>query len=794
MLSFFRKYEWYFFLIITIVTVISFSFFGTYNTLSPGSWREQVAFKAIDGEEITRFDVDDMATFLSTDSEDKALYGVWGFNFLNDGVIRKDFLQTGLAEELVAFYGKEIQDDLQKRLIKEKQFKPYVHPQARFLSTENAWNYFSPEMSGHFEQLRISQDATSPEAFKARINLFLAEKQFPAPMLRQALRYQERQYDWISPDQELERGDLSLFGYHTIEDWFGPYFTRLVSEFIINAAILAEQKGYSVPQSEVMLDLARNAELSYQQNRQNPNIGVANAQQYYNEQLRRLNMDQTRAIKVWRQVLLFRRYFQDAGNSALTDTLVYQKLNDFAKQQVALEVYRLPKTLQIGNYAALQNFEIYLNAISNRSKEDPLAIPATFLKPTEVAKNYPELVQKRYLLEISQVNKKNLQPKVSLKEMWNWEVEDQNWIQLKKKFPDLASKKDQTREERFAILDSLDKVTRSKIDSTAKMAIVDSHPEWLQKALEDSKPQIMVVGLSSQGGDAIFQEIGPGEKREELIRLLDEAKPDAVKEYTSDKQTYFKIRVLKRDPAPSILTYAEANANGLLEKIKNRLLEKHYIAIREQAPSQYQKEDKSWKSFDAARDQVADAYFDKVLKALEKQQKALSKEGNKDYTATLRFYSFLQKAKTQLEKDPVKASSLVREKEVSSNQEQLPEKAPLADQWLLDKTERKLERTARGDIISPADAFAVKEQAWSAIVTPPNGDLLFFQVKAKGSSSEKEIAVAEQTRAAHSILSADAQRVLMKHVLKELSDKNAISLNFLNPESQSTENLAPEQE
>jgi hypothetical protein len=54
---------------------------------------------------MTRSDVDEMALFLATDSEDKMLYGgVWGLNFLNDGVVRKDFLETGLAQELALAY------------------------------------------------------------------------------------------------------------------------------------------------------------------------------------------------------------------------------------------------------------------------------------------------------------------------------------------------------------------------------------------------------------------------------------------------------------------------------------------------------------------------------------------------------------------------------------------------------------------------------------------------------------------------------------------------------------------
>src|ERR1700733_10225613 len=91
MLDFFRRYQRYFFLVITVVIIISFSFFGTYSTLGSNTWREQIAFKAINGCEVTRSDVDEMALFLATDNEDKLLYGgAWGPNFLNDGVIRKD--------------------------------------------------------------------------------------------------------------------------------------------------------------------------------------------------------------------------------------------------------------------------------------------------------------------------------------------------------------------------------------------------------------------------------------------------------------------------------------------------------------------------------------------------------------------------------------------------------------------------------------------------------------------------------------------------------------------------------
>ena len=79
----FRKYQRYFFLLVTVVIIISFSFFGTYSTISNVSPREQTAFVAIDGTEISRAELDQLVMFISTDAEDKLVFGgMWGPNFL----------------------------------------------------------------------------------------------------------------------------------------------------------------------------------------------------------------------------------------------------------------------------------------------------------------------------------------------------------------------------------------------------------------------------------------------------------------------------------------------------------------------------------------------------------------------------------------------------------------------------------------------------------------------------------------------------------------------------------------
>lgn len=794
MLDFFRRYQRYFFLVITVVIIISFSFFGTYSTLGSNAWREQIAFKAINGREVTRSDVDEMALFLATDNEDKMFYGgVWGPNFLNDGVIRKDFLETGLGQELALAYREDLQDDINKRLVKEKKYTPYAHPQAPFLSVENVWSYFAPQMNAHFTALQAAENGLDSEAFNHRVKLYLGEKQVPSSTLRYILHYQEKQYSWLKPDERLNQADLSLFGYHTLEDWFGPHFTRLVSEFIINAAILAENQGYDVSKAEVLSDLVRNTQVSYQQNQNNPNLGVKSPEEYLSEQLRRLNMDQARAIKIWRQVLLFRRYFHDAGANALVDTLASQKFHQFAQENVTVDLYRLPSHLRLATYDDLQNLEAYLYAVTKQNKSDPLALPQQFLAVSEVMKKYPELVQKRYVLEVAQVNLKALQARIGLRELWNWEVEDQNWVNLTKQFPILGAKLGKTREERFEALESLEPTVRSVVDNFAKQSIVKSHPEWIEQSLNNAKPEKMVVGLRIQGGKMPFSGLDKKEKRQELMRLLDEApigeqvaSNSPLYDFSADDQVYYRIAVLGRSEAQEILTFAEAAADGTIGEVRDRILEQYYVTIRGKDSSLYQNEKKEWKPFKEVRAHVADQYFQKVVQALEPIYKNVSKgqEGkllSKDQAASLRLYAYLNKVREQLEKDSSQAHQWITTP-LEEEQESiaLVERPALADQWKIEKATVTLNRQNPSETaMDVKEALALTKNAWSPLQAPINGDLAFYQVKDHGSVSLQSNAIAEQVRQVQTLLGAEAQRHLMRQVLAELQSKNAISLAYL---------------
>ncbi len=790
MLEFFRRTQRYIFFVITVVIIISFSFFGTYSTLGSNQWREQIAFKAINGDEITRSDVDEMALFLATDNHDKIIYGgAWGPNFLNDGVIQKDFLETGLAEDLSFAYQEDLQEDIEKRRSKEKKYKLYAHPQAPFLGVASIWNTFSPEMNVSFNAVQNSGNGFDADAFHHRINLYLGEKKIPASTLRYILHYQEKQYaDWLSADDQLNQKDLSLFGYHTFEDWFGPNFTRLISEFIINAAILAENQGYQVTKTEAQSDLIQNTQNSYQQNKNNPNLGVSSPEEYLTEQLRRMNMDPAKAIKIWQQILLFRRLFADVGSSSIIDALSTEKLKSFANENVSIDLYRLPPSLRLANYKDLQKFEAYLYAVTKQNKTDPLAVPQQFFSIEEINKKYPELIQKRYVLEVANVNAKSLQAKIGLRQLWDWEVEENHWTLLSKQFPILGSKKSETREERFETLENLDSKNRAAIDNYAKKQIIQENKEWIEQSLNQAKPEVMVIGLRTEGGKIPFAGMDDLKKREDFMRLLDDAmigsnvpNDSPLYNFTADKQHFYRIAVLDRSENQEILTFAEAKEDGTLDIVLDRILEKYYQKNRSSEPTLYQNEKKEWKPFKEVREKVADQFLKKIIASLEPIYSEVWKDqsgtfSNKETLASLRLYPYMNQIKELKNQG---SEFVVKKEEEKDNSLVLGSRSPLADQWKIEKTTIVVDRQNSEHGLNVSEGLALGENNWSAIKAPVNGDLGFYQVLSYGASDLKSDELIKQTETAQKQLGMEAKRNYMQEVLAKLKDKNAISLAYL---------------
>lgn len=784
MLAFFRRYQRIFFMFTTVIIVITFSFFGTGDSVAPTrSVVDEVVMTATDGRAVYRSEIDRMARFLATDSADKVnARGSWGFNFLNDGVVRQDILESGIGRQLIEQFREDIRGDFGSSHGRERAFVPYVHPQARFIGSEMVWATFNPELKGYYDQLQAATDPLTDDAIDARIGLFLAEKQFPAEAMRQILNYQQQQYDWVQEDPSLSRYDLNLFGYRSLSDWFGERFMHLASQFIVNAAAVAEQQGYMVTDAEVVADMLRSTQLSYQRNAQSPYLGVTNSRDYLKKQLQSMGMTENEATEIWRQVLLFRRLLDDTGQSVLVDGHMYRKLHSFARKGVEVDLYELPAELQLGRFEDLQQLEVYLDRVAERSgwdKDAPLALPGVSKSVAEVQQKDPELVEWRYLVRIAEADTEALQARVPIRDMWEWQT--QNWEALKNEFPTLKVVLGDVPP--LEVLDQVDASTRRRVDAHARSAIVAQHPEWIEETLEKVQAKRLRLGLRLQGGSLPIQ----GEvDRQALIKLLDaaplsgesaETLPELQK-FSADNRHFYRVEVLEKPSGPEILSFAEARRDGTLEAVTLVDLQQHYEKVRAGDVKAYRDTDGEWRPLREVRDDVARSRFAGIMRHVEeesaRQLSGLEGKENQspDRIVAYRLAEHMRRSLAALKADP-NADVLVSKLQGIEGEEKVSQ---LGDQWKLVKRTLTVRRDEKGPL-ETEQVLQMTAGAWSNVNDDTAGVLSFYRV---GEPLVAEDGLAEQMNSGQELLGHEARRGLAGRLIAELAHSPALTVDYFN--------------
>lgn len=774
MIKFIQRYQKIFYIIVTVMIVISFSFFGTSGVIDGPSLHDQIAFTALDGTKVSRGELEQISYFLQTDLQDKRIYQQANMspNFLNDGVIQKDFLETGIANLLIEDYADLLRADLNIRSLKERSFKPYVHPQVSFVSAEMVWDYVSPTMRKDLRALQATSNPLTPEALQTRINLYLAERHFPAPYLTELLWRQQSQHEWIQKDENLPYLDLSLFGYHTLDDWFGPKFSRLVAEFIYNAALMAEQKGYRVTKEEAWADLVKNSQISYAEMSRAKLVGGLSQSEYLDQQLRRMSMDKGMATKIWQKVLLFRRLFHDVANSSLVEPKTLALTNAWASEYVSGDLYQLPKALHLSDLLDLAEFEHYLASVS---KNQGLIPNTVSLKATEVLKSHPEFVEKRYLAVIKKADLKTLESRIPLRETWAWEAEGANFNRLKKEFADLGIVEGSTLEARVTALDSLPDPIRLKVDNFARHEIALGKKEWVENALSQSEGSLETLVVRLKGGNDPLVGL---KDRKKLIETLDQAPLNQETRLMGDNVVY-QIRLIDRSPEWEVVTYEEAKQSGALSESLVAELTPFYSSIRSQHDEKFKKESGDYKNLNEVKRQVVELWLQPKMKEI---QKSAGKTVIADLVPTLRFVSWANKVRDSQDK-----SAFLKEETVAEVEpDKLPPKASWGDQFKWERSEKKYTRGSEEGTSEKETLFTLKPQEWSSLLTPPNGDITFFYVKERKAERDPDLLV-RQTLSLRSGMGQEEARLLMATLLAEMKEKGAISFDYLNQETETME-------
>jgi hypothetical protein len=277
----------------------------------------------------------------------------------------------------------------------------------------------------------------------------------------------------------------------------------------------------------------------------------------------------------------------EVGNSVFVDSLAYNQFKSYAKPAHQICKYSLPRKLQFKNFREMIKFQHYLEIVA---AGDFVDLPKALHSAEEIMDSYPQLVYKEFEIEVASVTKEEAAAEVGLKETWKWEGE--NFADLKKEFPVLASCKSEKVEDRMDALDQLDEATRFKVDQFARMAIIEADPSRVQAALGAAQSEKQLVKVALGKNSSSFS-------GEHFLALLEIEDP-SLAYYTVDGDSFYSIKVLNKGKGWNLFSFEEAD----MDQVLDRFLQTAYSSMKIKEP------------FEEAKDQVAAKAYADLLKSI----------------------------------------------------------------------------------------------------------------------------------------------------------------------------------
>lgn len=544
MLSFFRKYQKFFFIFVTIMTISTFVFFGTYQVSTPNRDAEDsVLFKRLQGREIHRFYFEKLCRLIGSENVDPSQ-----ISLLNDGILKRDILDVGAADLIYAQFGKEIEGELTSKWQKEKQFRSYSHPEGRFLSARSIWSMLGSDLGDKLKQFQ-----TNTNSFQKRVDLYLAEREFPPALLTYILRIKEREYQFAS-DPRLQNTSLALFGYKTSEDWFGKRFIEASASLILNGASYAKAKGYVVTRDEVMADLmVRYEEFASQKGASNR---IPQADELIKNEMMAFGLSQDEFFEMLSDIHLYRRLLDDVGSTIIPDALCFRSFYSYAQEAVDINLYEIQGTYDLRTFEDFKRFECYLAHVATKRAASTL-LPEKFDAIADIEKRSPEFIRSRMVFDVASTIPQEQQNRVALRDIWAWEQDPINLKKIQAEFPGLVYDAKSPNE----VFNQLSKEEKEHLDQFALREIVKAHPEWNALTLQDKKAEEKTFLVARDGRGLLID--GITDKKELLARL---EKEPILNNYTQDGKHYFRIEIKSKSDAKEVLSYQDALKEGILDE------------------------------------------------------------------------------------------------------------------------------------------------------------------------------------------------------------------------------------
>lgn len=598
MLGIFKKYQKFIFAITAIFVCSSILLFGLFPK-NTSVVKDPVLFKTNSGRKIKQSLFNGLKSVLLTNNGEDLLYGqTLGMQFFSENVFARNLVETHLLSLIAHKKASELSETWKQQLEREKQFKTYTHPEAPYLNAENVWAKHAPNIKDKLDQLRHETDFE--KAFKIRMELFLEEAQFSPFALWQFLSEQQSEYHWIARDENLMPQSLSLFGYRSLQDWFGESLINSVCEFILQINSEAKEKGYTVSLQTAEEDLMKQNQLHFEQLQYLGLKEFSDPESYFYAKVNRLGMTKMQLISLWREILTFQNYFTEVANAPLLDELTLKSFEDYALEQMEICRYVPPKELTFSSFKELCQLEVYLEALGKNIND--LSLNFTVKQIDEIASQSPGLVEEKIEVQYQEVNSHAAALAVKVQDVWSWKLNKDNWLLLMSQFPKLQLDENASEEECIKLFDQLDYFTSMQIDQFVRQTLLKKNQGWVSEAFENAAIKTESVNVRKNGFKMPFKGLELSSKKGPFLTAFFELayaeKKEPLEPISFDDLNYYRIVTVASKGEPKLVPYAQL----IEDKIPEKMLQQRLSKAHKEGPHKEV-------SFDLVKDQVFEEVF-----------------------------------------------------------------------------------------------------------------------------------------------------------------------------------------
>lgn len=603
MLGFLKKYQKIFFVFVALLVGTSVMFVGLLpkNLSSAG---DRTLFKTVTGKKVKQSHYDGLKALLTTNNGELLIYGQnLGMNFFPEDV----FTQNIVEPKLIGLIAEKKKDELQKfwleQQAREKHYKPYSHPQMSNVSAESIWLKHAPRIPELLKQIQAEQDPS--KLFSLRSELFLEENNFSPFALWQFLSEKQSQYQWVQKDEAMAPFAISLFGYRSLQDWFGEKMMDYVCQFVLQVSSMAKQKGYQASYKEAESSLLKLNDLCFKQLQFLGLKEFSDSTSYFQAKLNRLGMNRMQMISLWREVLTFQNFLNEAAHSVLLDDLTLNDFEQYATEQVEVCRYQPPEYLKFKSLNDLAKFETYLTALGKPTGEIGLNF---VMKPIEeLEKDFPQLIEQSVDIEYKEMDVNQATISVSVQDIWNWKVDPKNCQELVARFPKLKVDEKMSIRDYQAAFDDVDYFTQMQIDQHIRQQLLKQDENWLALALEKTQNKKDIFKARRSGYKLPFKGLELSSKKQKFLKQFFEAGEASkfVEPVTFDDVHFYQIISVNALEDPKLVSYQDL----LLDKTAEKML--HQTLIKAHKKGAFKEQD-----FAKVKDKVIKEYIAPIEKAI----------------------------------------------------------------------------------------------------------------------------------------------------------------------------------